>query len=55
MQKIPGTHVPAEMNRQVRDLFARGVDEYLRFHQSAPMADNSPLINLETYMDYYEE
>ena len=55
MQKIPGTHVPAEMNRQVRDLFARGIDEYLRFHRSAPMADNSPLIDLETYMDYYEE
>lgn len=55
MQQIPGVHVPKEMNRQVRDLFARGINEYIRFHTSSPMVDRSPLVDLGTYMDYYEE
>ena len=55
MREIPGTHVPRELNRQVRGLFERGINEYIRFHRSSPMKDNSPLIDLGTYMDYYEE
>ena len=55
MQHIPGVHVPAELNRQVRSLFARGINEYIRFHSSSPMLDKSPLIDLGTYMDNYEE
>ena len=55
MQLIPGTHVPAELNRQVRDQFARGISEYLRFHAAAPRTDTSPLLNFGTYMDNYEE
>ena len=55
MQQIPGVHIPAEMNRQVKKLFARGINEYIRFHVSSPMVDRSPLIDLGTYMDYYEE
>ena len=55
LQKIPGVHIPAELNRKVRDQFARGISEYIRFHMSSPMADRSPLIDLGTYMDYYEE
>ena len=55
MRLIPGVHVPPELNRQVRDLFSRGINEYIRFHVSSPMLDKSPLIDLGTYMDYYEE
>ena len=55
MQSIPGAHVPAELNRQVRDLFARGIREYIRFHQALHHADNSQVIDLGTYMDGYEE
>lgn len=55
MQKIPGAHVPKELNNQVRDLFARGINEYIRFHSSAPHADRSALVDFGTYMDNYEE
>lgn len=55
MQRIPGVRVPAVMNRKVRDLFSRGIQEYIRFHMASPTADRSPLIDLGTYMDGYEE
>lgn len=55
MQVIPGVHTPKELNRQVKDLFARGVNEYIRFHRSSPMKDKSPLIDLGTFMDNYED
>ena len=55
MRLIPGTHVPAELNRQVRDQFARSINEYLRFHAASPIKDHSPILDLGTYMDGYEE
>ena len=55
MQEIPGVHVPPELNRQVRELFSRGISEYIRFHQASPKQDHSPLVDLGTYMDNYEE
>ena len=55
MQKIPGVHTPKELNRKVRGLFERGISEYLRFHAASPMVDHSPVIDLGTYMDGYEE
>ena len=55
MQRIPGVHVPAEMNRQVRGLFSRGIKEYIRFHMASPILDRSPHVDLGTYMDGYEE
>ena len=55
MRGIPGVHVPKEINRQVRDLFSRRITEYLRFHNASNKPDRSPLIDLGTYMDFYEE
>lgn len=55
MQSIPGAHVPKELNRKVRDLFARGIGEYIRFHLASPKKDKSPIVDLGTYMDNYEE
>ena len=55
MRQIPGVHVPASLNRQVRDLFASGISEYARFHQASHKPDNSPLVDLGTFMDNYEE
>lgn len=55
MQMIPGVHTPPALNRQVRDLFTRGVNEYIRFHMSSPLVDRSPVIDLGSYMDNYEE
>lgn len=55
MRGIPGVHVPAEINRQVRNLFSRGVSEYARFHQAAHKPDKSPVVDFGTFMDNYEE
>lgn len=55
MREIPGAHVPAELNRQVRGMFEREINEYIRFHLASPMQDKSPLIDLGTYMDHYTE
>lgn len=55
MQTIPGAHVPADLNRRVRDLFSRGITEYIRFHVAAHRVDRSQTIDLGTYMHGYEE
>ena len=55
IRKIPGVRIPADLNAKVRDQFARGIREYIRFHISSPMKDHSPVIDLGSYMDYYEE
>lgn len=55
MQTIPGTHVPKELNREVRDLFASQISEYVRFHRSSPMKDRSGIIDVGSYMDFYED
>lgn len=55
IQKIPGVHVPKEMNIKVKKLFERGINEYIRFHSSSPMKDNSPVLDLGSFMDHYEE
>lgn len=55
IREIPGAHVPAELNKQVRNLFAPHILEYIRFHQSAPKKDTSHIIDFGSYMDFYEE
>lgn len=55
MQAVPGTHVPAELNREVKKLFSRRIGEYIRFHAASAKRDHSPVINLGTFMDGYEE
>ena len=55
MQSIPGTHVPKELNQEVRALFAPHILEYIQFHKSSPMPDKSPVLDLGSYMDFYEE
>ena len=55
IQSIPGAHVSPDLNRQVRDLFAPHILEYIRFQSSAPKPDRSPVIDFGTYMDHYEE
>ena len=55
MAEIPGAHVPPEMNRAVREQFSRGIGEYIRFHAAAKKADHSPVVDLGTFMDNYEE
>lgn len=55
MQSIPGAHVPPEINRQVRAQFEHRIREYVRFHGAAKKVDHSPLVDLGTFMDFYEE
>lgn len=55
IRKIPGVRVPADLNVQVKNLFTRSIREYIRFHAASPIPDNSPVLNLGTYMDLYEE
>lgn len=55
MQSIPGAHVPPEINRQVKAQFEHRIREYIRFHTAAKKIDHSPLVDLGTFMDYYEE
>ena len=55
MRNIPGAHVPADLNRRVRDLFAPHLMEYIEFHRAAKKPDYSPVIDFGTFMDYYEE
>lgn len=55
MRQIPGARVPADLNRKVKAQFERGIKEYLRFHAASPVQDKSPVLDLGTYMDNYEE
>ena len=55
LRTIPGANVPAELNREVRDLFSRGIDEYIRFCKAAQTEDKSPVIDFGEYMDNYKE
>ena len=55
LRKIPGVRISPALNRKVKELFAPHIMEYIRFHQSAPKPDNSPVIDFGTYMDNYKE
>ena len=55
MQRIPGARVDPELNRLIRDQFSNHINEYIRFHLSSPMRDQSPVLDLGTFMDGYEE
>lgn len=54
MRDIPGAHVAPEINRQVKELFARGITEYISFYNAAKKEDKSPLIDFGTFMENYE-
>lgn len=55
LQGIPGAHVAPELNRQVKEQFARGIHEYIRFHKAAKKEDRSPVIDFGSYMEGYKE
>ena len=55
LRDLPGVHVPAELNRKVRDLFSRGINEYISFYKASAKQDKSPVIDFGSYMDFYEE
>ena len=55
MRKTPAVHVPADLNRQIRDQFADYLSNFLDFESHLSKTDESMLANLGTYMDGYEE
>lgn len=55
IRKQPSVSVPAELNRIVRDNFARYVENMREFQKYASMQDESALADLGPYMDGYEE
>lgn len=55
MRRIPGARVPAGLNRKVRNLFERGISEYISFYKASQKVDRSPVIDLGAFMDNYEE
>ena len=55
MRKTPAVHVPAELNRRIRDQFSDYIANFLDFESYLSKSDESMLANLGTYMDGYEE
>ena len=55
MRRIPETHVPATLNRQVRDLFADYIKEFLDFQSYLSKDDVSATADFGTFMEGYEE
>lgn len=55
MRKLPGTHVPAEMNRAVRDQFMPYIVNFFEFQRVATHKDGSAVADFGTYLDCYEE
>ena len=55
MRKTPATHVPPELNRQVRAQFSEYISEFLDFETYLAQDDESMIANFGTFMDGYEE
>ena len=55
MRKTPAVHVPADLNRQVRDQFSDYIANFLDFESYLSQSDESMLANLGSYMDGYIE
>ena len=55
IQKTPGVHIPGIANIIVRGQFEDYVRDFVQFQAIAQEEDRSPLVDLGTYMDYYEE
>ena len=55
IKKTPGTHVPGELNRKVREQFADYVRNFLSYEAIAQYKDGSAEVDFGTYMDYYTE
>lgn len=55
MRRTPATHVPAELNRKIRDQFKSYLSDFLDFQSFLTLEDDSMIANFGTYMDGYEE
>lgn len=55
IRNLPGVHVPAEMNRQVKKQFDKYVQNFIGYQSILIEKDTSPLADLGSYMEGYEE
>ena len=55
MQQTPGTHVPAEMNRAVKEQFADYLANLLSYLKNSPARDDSQTADFGQFMDHYAE
>lgn len=55
MRRLPAVHVPAELNRTVRDNFMDYFRNFFEFERSLANSDGSAIADLGTYMEGYEE
>lgn len=55
MRREPATHVPAELNRKLKEQFSEYLDEFLDFQSFLALEDDSMIANFGTFMDGYEE
>lgn len=54
-EHLPETHVPAELNRQVKAQFADYIQNFVDYQSILVKKDKSPLADLGAYMEGYEE
>ena len=55
IRKQPAVHVPAELNRKVRDQFMPYVINLFEYYRCASLKDGSALADLGAYMEGYKE
>ena len=55
ISKTPGAHVPAEMNRKIREVFSDYIQRFLEYRNLMPDNENAALADFGSYMDNYEE
>lgn len=55
IRKEPAAHVPAELNRKVREQFAEYLDNLVAFQPYLSFDDTSALADFGHYMDFYTE
>ncbi len=55
MRRMPAVHVPADLNRWVKEQFADYISIFLDYESYLCKSYESMLVNLGTYMDGYQE
>lgn len=55
LKQTPGVHVPAEMNRKVKEQFADCIRNFIDFQSIIAASDHSTVADFGTFMEGYEE
>lgn len=55
IRSLPGVHIPAELNRKVKEQFKDYIDNFISYQRILVKKDTSPLADFGSYMDGYEE